>query len=783
MSALGITQLATLEGLDLDTTLDELMLVAHSRVIGTSNGRRDRVHMMCSTVAYMASLPYATAAGVLLPLAPDLDVQLSTGDTILKRNGWTPAFLDLSWNEAEVAQRVYAQLPTQIVDEFAPVELRSVFAVLAALGPAETHDRLVNGLRAYALRAATAGPRIGEPVGGGTLSVRYTTVRRFMKVLCDLHSEGYAAPAGSAADVALKKWTSVPSSIDARALSHAENGGAVPRYPPSEELLRLALARLSDLLKLRYRTNGNLRDRTTFKCFRDFALVGLVCATGGREGAFFLRPDGPVRVRDYDPAHKFAGTEYVGPALRICVAKKGSGKTQKANGYKTQWLALPPPVAQAMETYLDIIGTRELPDAPLWIKQWADRKRTIPDLDNPLDVRAFDYIVSKAFDADVLRGGYRFSPHNIRHTVEPTSEAVGTQWLRGELCLPAGFPKPTDTEVTALGGQTVADALTSHSFRGHDPNGYKHREANRERFALVGAFGMWERLTGDLGAVKGPDLERRMRADQRYAEFEAELTGSAARLSALSDETRRTIRQMAGAAGSGPSAHVLQARKWELEHDYLLETARKSSMEIHLVAARAELTAAYAARVPLPSNWLPEREPDVPIRLDEAAVRTHGSLQNLYWQIEQGRLPFVKCGRRYRVTISGLRSAGLLDAGGEPLPDEEHPDVSPHLDAAASTDIDDVPVGARVTLAVAARIFMKSDAAMKRWAVGKMPLRPGDPRNPWQPNSDPTQPPECIEGGFATRSKQVVVTPALALWLRRNPLIRERFALALAGRL
>jgi|GEM_PF-5798270 len=765
-----------------DATLDDLVFVALSRVIGTANGRRDRVYKMSSMVAFMASLHYTTGAGVSPPIAPDLVVEIHTGDSILKWNGWTPAFLDAAWNKAE-DRRMYAQLPEEIVDAFVPPALRSVFAALTAAGSAEAHDRLVSALQSYALRDATRGARIGELVGGGTLADRYAVVRRFMKVLCELQSEGYAAPAGSAADAALMKWTSLPGSIDARALSHAENGGTVPCYPPSEELLRLGLARQSDLLKLRFRSNGNLRDLTNFKCFRDFALVGLVCATGGREGAFFLRPDGPVRVRDYEPGHKFAGTDHVGPALRICVAKKGSGKTQKTKGHKTQWLALPAPVAQAIETYLDIVGTRALPDAPLWIKEWADRKRTIPNLDDPLDVRAFDYIISKAFDPDVLRGGYLFSPNNIRHTVEPTSEAVGKQWLRGELTLPEGIPRPTETETLALGGQTIADALTSHSFRGRDPNGYKHREANRERFALVGALGMWERLTGDLGALMGPDLERRLRADQRYSELEAELSGSTARLSALSDETRQTIRQMAGAAGAGSSAHVLQARKWELEHDYLLETARKSSTEIHLVAARAELTAAYAARVPLPINWLPERGPDDLIRLDEAAVRTHRSLHNLYWQIEQGRLPFVKCGRRYRVTISGLRTAGLLDTGGEPLPEQEHPQVSPHLDPSADPDTDDVPVGARVTLAVAARIFMKSEAAMKRWSVGKMPCRPGDPRNPWQPNSDPTQPPECIEGGFATRNKRVVVTPALALWLRRNPVIRERFALALAGRL
>jgi hypothetical protein len=767
---------------DVDRSLEELILVASSRVIGTMNGRRVGIYKLCAMLAFMARLPFPTRTGIEPPIAADLELAVHTAENVLKRHRWTPAYLDQRWNEAEVLMGVYAGLP-EIADAFIPKELQAVLAVLAALGPAEAHARLVAAIRAYALRDATSGARIGEPVGAGTLGALYTPVRRFMKVLHELHGGGYTAPEHSAAAEALAKWTFMPPSIKAGSLSLADNGGRVPRYPPTEELLRLGLARQFDLLPLRYRANGTLLDRTAFKPFRDVGLAGLVCAGGPREGSLFLRPDGPIRVCDWEPAHHFDRTNYTGPALRIVIAKKGSEETQATKGYISFWLAVPPEVAQALETYLDIVGTRHLPDAPLWIKEWANKERTIPNLDDPLDVRAFDDIVAKAFDGRVLRGGYKFAPHDIRHTNEPALAGIGRLWFRGDLGLPAALPLPTDTESIAYDGQVIADAVTGHSYRGLDPNGYKHCEDNRERFALVGVFGMWELLRGDLGATRGPDLERRMHADQRYAEFEAELAGCESRIAALTAQIRSVIRQMAGKAGNGDGANRMQAQKWELEEDRLLETARKQSAEIRLSAAREELEAAYKARVPLPSNWLPDRTEDELIRLDEAAIRTHRRLQTIYWHIEEGRLPFVRRGRRYEVTIAALRAAGLFASGEQEPAAEAHPDVSPHLSDSGNDKTDDVPVGARLPLQLAARIFMKDIATLKRWARGKTSFRAGDPRNPWQPNVDPTQPPECIEGAFGDKNKHVIVTPQLALWLRRHPEIRERFALALAGRL
>ncbi len=185
---------------------------------------------------------------------------------------------------------------------------------------------------------------------------------------------------------------------------------------------------------------------------------------------------------------------------------------------------------------------------------------------------------------------------------------------------------PTETERDSLKGQTIADAVTSHSFAKADPNGYKHRERNRERFALVGALGMWS-ASQDRERTPGPDLERRMRADQHYAELTEEIAGCDARLRWLDEETRRAIRRMATANGSDTALHVVQARKWELEHDYLLEVHRRSAAEMRLSAAREELVAAYAARVPVPINWFPERADDELIRLDEAAIRTRRSLR------------------------------------------------------------------------------------------------------------------------------------------------------------
>jgi hypothetical protein len=161
-------------------------------------------------------------------------------------------------------------------------------------------------------------------------------------------------------------------------------------------------------------------------------------------------------------------------------------------------------------------------------------------------------------------------------------------------------------------------------------------------------------------------------------------------------------------------------------------------------------------------------------------VRTHRSVHNLYWHISERRLAFTKRSRYYFTTLNDLRVAGLLDETTVEV--VVHPATSPLLSGELLPD-DDLPIGSRVRIDVAARVFMKSEATLKRWAVGTMPQRAGDPRNPWQPNTDPTQPPECIEGKPGDRYKHVVITPTLALWLRRHPEIRERFVLAVAGRL
>ncbi len=354
-----------------DDSLYEVVLTALTVVIGVASGRRDQVYTLAHAYAYLATLPYATGTGIEPPIAPDLDVQLSNGSTVLKHNGWTPAFLDkLADDEAD--KGVYGQFGKEVVDAFVPEELQRVMAVVVTLGPIEAHNRLLRAVESYARRTATTGKRIGEPISAGTLSGFYSSGRRFLEVLVGLHTRGYTPPEGSVAEGALAQWTTLPPTIDVRGYSHAEDGGEVPRDAPSEVVVSRVLARLTDLLALCYRSNGELRDRTNFKFFRDFVLVVLVCVAGPRESSLFLRPDGVVKVHDYDPEHRFPGTDYVGPALHIRVARKGSKQTQTRRHYKTQWIALPALAAQAMETYLDIVGTREQPDAPLWVKQWAD---------------------------------------------------------------------------------------------------------------------------------------------------------------------------------------------------------------------------------------------------------------------------------------------------------------------------------------------------------------------------------------------------------------------------
>ncbi len=768
-------------GADVDDSLEMLVNTALSRLIGEMNGGRAPIYKLCSIVSIVARQEYADAEGVHPAIAPDFNAEIKNASTVLKHQGWSPAYLDQLWDERLVTLAVYAQMPEEVVHALVPTDVRRVLTVLAALGPAEANARFVAGLRAYALRASRTGARRGEPVGGGSIEGLYTAARRFMRALCELQGLGYIAPPGSAAAKALAQWTVLPPHIRARDLSRAENGGRVPRRPPTEALLRLGLARQHQLLTLRRRANGSLRDRTGFKPFRDAALVGVVCTCGSRKGALFQRPDGPIRVGDYDPRHAFERTSVVGPALRIITAQKGSRSTQARNGYSSQWIPLPPPVADALETYLEIIGTRHLPQAPLWIREWQDKARTIPNLDDPLDVRAFDYIVEKTFGPEVVRGGYVFSPHNIRHTLEPALAAIGTRWLNGDLPLPPGFPTPSETERISYNGQVIADAVQSHSYRGLDPNGYKHCEDNRERFTLVGVFGMWELLTGELGARHGPDIARRLRADHHYAELQAEIAGCEARLSQLGADSRALIRQMARTSEAEGLVPRLQARKWELEEDRLAENARLQATQLKLVLAREELDAAYRARVPLADRWLPDRQPDEPIRLDEAAIRTHRTLQTIYWWIEKGRLEVGRRGRRYYTSLAALGRAGLLDGVGDEINDPEPLTMSPHLTSQVQVG-DDVPIGARVTIQSGARIFMKCEATIKRWALGKLPHPAGDPRNPWQPNPDSSQLPDCIEGDIGGH-KRIVVTPSLAIWLRRHPEIRSRFALALAGRL
>jgi len=762
--------------------LHEFVWLSLSRLLGTSGGQRNIAYELSAALAWMASIPYCRDDDTLVePILPDLNVRLRNGPTALKRHGWTPADLDRWWKEAEATRRLHARLPFDVVEALVPTELWPVIGFLFRAGAVETHARLESALESYALQPAQTGRRIGEPVGGGRLESLNTGMRALMTVWQTL-STGSIVLDGPLHE-ALRDWRTLPDRIDAAAKSRAENGGVVPVPVPSELLLRRALARLKALADLRYRKNGNLREGAlTFKPFRDYALFSIFVISGSRKSAIFRRPDGPVLVEDYHPEHSFEGTDYVGPALRIRPARKGSRRGKKgirrSRLPQIMWLPLPPEAARSLEIYLEIVGTRWLPNAPLWISEWLDRDQRIPNLEKPLDAPAFSYMVDKMLAADVVKGGGRFTPHSIRAAIEPLAADVGQSLKQRQLELPPPLPRITRIERGDLNGQVFADAITGHVFR-DDPNGYKRREQNRERFALMVGFGIWGRLTGNEGAELGPDLERRAQADERLSDLRL-------KAEAADDERRRINEGLAATtnqAGKRLSAarfQKLRAERWRLEDALRLVDASIVTIGKEIEAAKAEATAAYAARIPLPTDWLPDRAPDAPIRLDEAACRTGLTIQYLRYVVSKKKLHAWRSGRYFMTTIESLVKAGLLreqpgaaaDAGEPETVASHHPE--PTLD---------VPLGARLPLGLAANVFNRSNDTIKRWALGRMPYPAGDPRNPWQPNSDPSRSPDCIEGDPGARRKWLIVTPELYQWLHRNPVIRERFALGLAGRL
>jgi hypothetical protein len=607
-----------------------------------------------------------------------------------------------------------------------------------------------------------------------------TGLRRLMNIVQAEFSATGFAPNEEVREI-IDRWQMLPPRVDAASTTLAEDGGTVPIDVPSEQLLRRALARLDSELALLFSRDGSLKSREAFKPFRDFVLFALVCVTGSRESALFAGPDGPILVGDYDPHHAFRGTDYIGPALRIRPARKGPNRKRRGpEGRRVperMWLPLPAEVARALEIYLDIVGTRNNPDAPLWISEWLDRAHRVPNLEKPLDARAFDYIVEKALDPAFVKGGGQFTPHSIRHVIEPLAAAIGDSLIRGEFELGEGMPVLTQTERGDLRGQVFADALTGHVFH-DDPNGYKGRERNRERFALMAGFGVWERLTGPSGAEMGPDHERRARADRTLATLRTELAASSDYASLLSAELHATARRARRSGLDQEQMNQLHADRWELEDRVRAESQRLDDLKTSIRNAEADVAAAYEARVPLPTDWLPDRGPDDPIRLKEAAVRARVTIGYLRDLAHLGRLECRRDGRYHVTTLRALAAAGLSVEVDEPTTPVDEPTPQVVDDAPAELEL-----GARLPLAQAPQVFNISRETAKRWSRGLMPHAAGDPRNPWQPNPDPSKPPECIQGEIGAKRKWIVVTPALLRWLHLNPVIKRRFTLALAGRL
>ena len=256
--------------------------------------------------------------------------------------------------------------------------------------------------------------------------------------------------------------------------------------------------------------------------------------------------------------------------------------------------------------------------------------------------------------------------------------------LAEQLANEAGLDHLTDNPDArkSMSTQVFADALLDHAMTG-DSLGYKdyNNEQGRMKLAGIASKGLWEHLRGERGARKGIDRERLVAAKRAVEEVAARVGDVERRIEDLRSKRRTKVeraqkaRENGGLTATEASDLILDLGLLASLLDDEQDDLIRRREESH--AARAELAAARTDLIPLPDDATANDD-------DRDLVEPLGQEDEVVGDAVEFR-------RDWTTLVEGATAFGV------------------------------------------------SVPTMRRWANGKLPHGPGDPRNPWDAAHSPIQ--------------------------------------------
>jgi integrase len=635
-----------------DDVLPHLVL---SRFIGEMNGHRAYTRPLQLTLAGLGCLEFRRNGDAVPAPFPELSARTTmvhSGRGVilrLSKRGVSRQQLDQMWADTKFDDGFHGSLPTEIVADFIHPDTWPMVRQIVQWGPVETIERFHRFLRNEARRPLVDGSQVGLSERG--LAFYITAVGILFRHIHEL--------AIAEVDPALleKRWDRELPKLPSASEFNARTTTGHTNTAPEAVDARRALAHADTELKKRLARAGTRG--VSLICIRDRAFIGIMAALGPRKGSMVE----DALVGSYLARGETRGDVpgLVGPALNLTVEKRRNGAPIK------RWKPLPDEVGMWVEEYLDYANLAGLPEAPLWISGWVDRKNRVPDVSNPLAYGSIKQIVQRFWKNAGLPVR---PPHAFRHLAEQLANEAGLDYL-------------TDNPDArrSMSTQAVAEGLLDHAIT-CDLLGYKdhNNEPGRMKLAGIASKGLWEHLRGERGARKGIDRERLVAAKRTVEEVKARVGDVERRIEDLRRQRRakvehaRKARENGGLTATEASDLILDlgllASLLDDEQDDLVRRRE----EFH--AARAELTAARTDLIPLPDD------------------------------------------------VTGDDDLDLV----ETLAQE---------DEVVGTAVEFVRDFA--TFEEAAKAFGISLPTMRRWANGRLPHGPGDPRNPWDATNSPIQ--------------------------------------------
>ena len=560
-------------------------------------------------VRTMAGLSFTDISGThhapIAALDPATDAEIALRDMGLD----APA-IDAMCQRAMALQGKHAVLPADLVMTLVPLEYWPVLARLVSDGPGATWERFNRAMALEASRptkrkdrrrSGEAAPRLTA----SALRIAQTTFRTLMRPLVDLKASGSPS-------VWLKPWgTSLPESLSIRSLN--PDSFRADRSAPDLLSTRRAWQRLD---KRAARQLSTKRGRETARIIlRDRALIAVVLGTG-------MRIDAVARLRacDFNPSHRFAVSDEVGPAIRATPRK---GRTDQV------WKGVHPVVGRCLAEYMDYMGIDPTSTDPMWPSSHKRGKQTgkaIAMHTNPLSLRfSGDSRKVKAFlplpylpnsTAPNENPMVGFSPHTFRHLAEQYIFEAASDYL-------ADNPD----ERRFITAQVIADAALDH-VQGSDGLGYKDLDEPRmkEHLTRIGLLGLGEYIWGERGAREAPDLLRVEAADRAVAETEVALDDAKARRQALRDEQRTVMHvgdqdiTAADLDGDERQMRLFKAQQLALAIDDVNDEIQQ--LTERLGEARLEAERARTTRVPVDDFEEMPAVPNVSVETSQERAKT-----------------------------------------------------------------------------------------------------------------------------------------------------------------